>query len=34
MGEPWQLSLEGERHENLSSPTVDHSLKLRFALTL
>ena len=34
MGEPWQLSLEGERHENLSSPTVDHSLKLRFALPL
>ena len=34
VGEPWQLSLEGERHENLSSPTVDHSLKLRFALTL
>ena len=34
VGEPWQLSLEGERHENLSSPTVDHSLKLRFALPL
>ena len=34
MEEPWQLSLEGERHENLSSPTVDHSLKLRFALNL
>ena len=35
MGEPWQLSLEGERQENLSSsPTVDHSLKLRFALPL
>ena len=32
--DPWQLSLEGERQENLSSPTVDHSLKLRFALTL
>ena len=32
--EPWELSLEGERHENLSSPTVDHSLKLRFALSL
>ena len=33
--EPWELSLEGERHENLSSsPTVDHSLKLRFALPL
>ena len=32
--DPWQLSLEGERHENLSSPTLDHSLKLRFALTL
>ena len=32
--DPWQLSLEGERHENLSSPTVDHSLKLRFALPL
>ena len=32
--EPWELSLEGERHENLSSPTLDHSLKLRFALTL
>ena len=34
MEEPWQLSLEGERRENLSSPTVDHSLKLRFALPL
>ena len=35
VGEPWQLSLEGERQENLSSsPTVDHSLKLRFALPL
>ena len=34
VGEPWQLSLEGERRENLSSPTVDHSLKLRFALPL
>ena len=35
MGEPWQLSLEGERQENLSSSsTVDHSLKLRFALPL
>ena len=34
VGEPWQLSLEGERQEHLSSPTVDHSLKLRFALTL
>ena len=35
VGEPWQLSLEGERQENLSSsPTVDHSLKLRFALNL
>ena len=32
--EPWELSLEGERQENLSSPTVDHSLKLRFALNL
>ena len=33
--DPWQLSLEGERQENLSSsPTVDHSLKLRFALPL
>ena len=32
--EPWELSLEGERQENLSSPTVDHSLKLRFALPL
>ena len=32
--DPWQLSLEGERRENLSSPTVDHSLKLRFALPL
>ena len=32
--DPWQLSLEGERHENLSSSTVDHSLKLRFALPL
>ena len=32
--DPWQLSLEGERQENLSSPTVDHSLKLRFALNL
>ena len=35
VGEPWQLSLEGERHENISSSsTVDHSLKLRFALPL
>ena len=35
VGEPWQLSLEGERREDLSSsPTVDHSLKLRFALPL
>ena len=34
VGEPWELSLEGERQENLSSPTVDHSLKLRFALPL
>ena len=35
VGEPWQLSLEGERQENLSSSsTVDHSLKLRFALPL
>ena len=32
--DPWQLSLEGERQEHLSSPTVDHSLKLRFALNL
>ena len=33
--EPWELSLEGERQENLSSSsTVDHSLKLRFALPL
>ena len=33
--EPWELSLEGERQEHLSSSsTVDHSLKLRFALTL
>ena len=32
--DPWQLSLEGERQEHLSSPTVDHSLKLRFALPL
>ena len=34
VGEPWQLSLEGERQEHLSSSTVDHSLKLRFALPL
>ena len=35
VGEPWELSLEGERRENLSSSsTVDHSLKLRFALPL
>ena len=34
MGEPWQLSLEGERQEHSSSSTVDHSLKLRFALPL
>ena len=34
VGDPWQLSLEGERHENISSSTVDHSLKLRFALPL
>ena len=35
VGEPWQLSLEGELREDLSSsPTVDHSLKLRFALPL
>ena len=33
VGEPWQLSLEGERQET-SSSTVDHSLKLRFALPL
>ena len=33
--DPWQLSLEGERQENLSfSSAVDHSLKLRFALNL
>ena len=33
--EPWELSLEGERQENLSSSSiVDHSLKLRFALPL
>ena len=32
--EPWELSLEGERQEHLSSSTVDHSLKLRFALPL
>ena len=31
--DPWQLSLEGERQET-SSSTVDHSLKLRFALPL
>ena len=31
--EPWELSLEGERREDLSSSSaVDHSLKLRFAL--
>ena len=34
VGEPWQLSLEGERQETASSSAVDHSLKLRFALTL
>ena len=33
--EPWELSLEGERQEHLSSSSsVDHSLKLRFALPL
>ena len=33
--EPWELSLEGERQENLSSSsTVDHSLKLLFSLPL
>ena len=31
--EPWQLSLEGQRHEHVSSPSpTDHSLKLRFSL--
>ena len=31
--EPWELSLQGERQENLSSSsTVDHSLKLLFSL--
>ena len=35
--EPWELSLEGERQENLSSSPsspVDHSLKLLFSLPL
>ena len=33
--EPWELSLQGERQENLSSSsTVDHSLKLLFSLPL
>ena len=31
LGEPWELSLEGERQEHSSSP-VDHSLKLLFSL--
>ena len=31
LGEPWELSLEGERQEH-SSSTVDHSLKLLFSL--
>ncbi|MYF20133.1 MAG: hypothetical protein F4218_05800 [Synechococcus sp. SB0677_bin_5] len=31
--EPWEVSLEGERHEHVSSPSpTDHSLKLRFSL--
>ena len=31
-GEPWELSLEGERHEQLSSTAPpDHSLKLTFS---
>ena len=34
LGEPWELSLEGERQEHSSSPTVDHSLKLLFSLPL
>ena len=33
LGEPWELSLEGERQEH-SSSTVDHSLKLLFSLPL
>ena len=33
LGEPWELSLEGERQEHSSSP-VDHSLKLLFSLPL
>ena len=32
LGEPWELSLEGERQEHSSSSTVDHSLKLLFSL--
>ena len=34
LGEPWELSLEGERQEHSSSSTVDHSLKLLFSLPL
>ena len=31
--EPWQVVLEGERQEHVSSPSpTDHSLKLRFSL--
>ena len=33
LGEPWELSLEGERQEH-SSSTVDHSFKLLFSLPL
>ena len=32
-GEPWEVALEGERQEHVSSATpTDHSLKLRFSL--
>ena len=32
-GEPWELSLTGERQEqNIATSPVDHSLKLRFSL--
>ncbi|MCY3537518.1 MAG: hypothetical protein OXH24_07580 [Cyanobacteria bacterium MAG IRC3_bin_20] len=32
-GEPWQVALEGERHEHIFSPSpTDRSLKLRFSL--
>ncbi|MCY4236361.1 MAG: hypothetical protein OXE74_08730 [Cyanobacteria bacterium MAG CAR2_bin_4] len=30
-GQPWQVALEGERQEYLSSP-AEHSLRLSFSL--